>query len=81
MKQQFLFLSENKGIGKTSNKAYHFIEMHNPETLTNGTFAVAEGIDASTFKSRQKVDCELELSSEGFKHNLKIMKITPIGTV
>lgn len=78
-KGTFLFLKESKGVGAKSNKPYHFIEMHNPETLTNGTYQVHEGVTAENFKNRQAVNVDLELTSEGFNHTLRIMKISPAG--
>ncbi|PJO40546.1 hypothetical protein [Lysinibacillus xylanilyticus] len=37
---QLKFLSENFGIGKTSNKPYHMIKLADPNTFENHTISV-----------------------------------------
>jgi hypothetical protein len=82
IKMNVLFLKENKGIGKNSGRPYHMVDFHNPETLTNGTMSIAEPtIDLSLLKARQLIEVECELHSEGFKHDLKLFKVKPIGNV
>lgn len=65
MKKQYIFVEENKGIGKNSQKPFHMVTLHDPKVYKNHIVSVDMSIISAPFglQQGQVVTTELELTT------------------
>lgn len=75
-----IYKDEKKDISKKSNKPYHVLELHDPETLENVRFFLKEDTTVNTdgLKFKDKVKVEFVMSFQFGQLQPMISKLTKL---